>query len=110
MHEQGEILIVPFPFSDLSSIKRRPVLVLSKKSYNSSSDDIMTCGITSNIKDSKHAILIENSDLEHGQIPIASRIKVDKLFTLDKNIVEKSVGRINKETFDKVKKEFFNLL
>jgi mRNA interferase MazF len=110
MYEQGEIIIVPFPFSDLRSIKRRPVLVLSKKSDNETFDDIITCGITSNMKDSKYSVLIENRNLDKGQIPTKSKIKVDKLFTLDKRIVEKSVGMINKETFNKVKKEFLNLL
>ena len=109
-YEQGEIVIVPFPFSHLSSIKKRPVLVLSKKSDNLSSEDIITCGITSSIKDSKYSVLIENKDLDNGQIPSKSRIKVDKLFTLDKRIIEKSVGRVNKKTFDLVKKEFFELL
>ena len=110
MYEQGEIIVVPFPFSDLSSIKRRPVLVLSKKSDNLISDDIITCGITSNVKDSRYSVLIENENLDKGQIPAKSRIKVNKLFTIDKRIVEKSVGRINKKTFNTVKKEFFNLL
>ncbi len=110
MYEQGEIIIVPFPFSDLSSVKKRPVLVLSKQIDNNTSDDIITCGITSNIKDSKYSIFIENKDLDKGQIPTKSRIKVDKLFTLNKRIVEKSVGRINKKTFNEVKKEFFKLI
>ncbi len=110
MYEQGEIVVVPFPFSDLSSIKRRPVLVLSKKSDNLISEDMITCGITSNIKDSRYSVLIGNESLDKGQIPAKSRIKVNKLFTIDKRIVEKSVGRINKKTFNTVKKEFFNLL
>ncbi len=110
MYEQGEIVIVPFPFSDLRSVKKRPVLVLSKKEDNMVSDDIITCGITSNIKESKYSVLIENKNLDRGQIPMKSRIKVNKLFTLDKRIVEKSVGKINKETFIRVKKEFLNLL
>jgi len=44
MYEQGDVLIVPFPFTDLSAIKQRPVLVLSKKEYNKKTDDIITCG------------------------------------------------------------------
>ena len=109
-YEQGEILLVPFTFSDLSSIKKRPVLVLSKKQDNLQCEDIVTCGITSNIKDSKHSVLIDNKKLINGQIPSISRIKVDKLFTLSKEIIIKKVARINKETFEEVKKEFCNLL
>ena len=110
MYEQGEILIVPFPFSDLSSIKQRPVLVLSNKIDNETSNDIITCGITSFLKETKHSVLIDNSCLETGQIPVASRIKIDKLFTLDKNIIKKRIAKLNKNTLEKVKKEFFKLV
>lgn len=107
---QGDILIVPFPFSDLTSVRQRPVLVLSKKEYNEKCEDIITCGITSNIKDSKYSVLIDNSELIEGNIPVKSRIKVDKLFTLEQDIIIKKIGRVNKETFSKVKKEFVNLV
>lgn len=110
MYEQGEILIVPFPFSDLSSIKQRPVLVLSKKIDNISSNDLITCGITSFLKETKYSLLIDNNNLEKGQIPVTSRIKIDKLFTLDKNIIKKKIAKLNKNTFEQVKKEFLKLV
>lgn len=110
MYEQGEIIVVPFPFSDLSSIKQRPVLILSKNSDNEASDDIITCGITSNLKNAKYSVLIANEDLEEGEIPTKSRVKVDKLFTLDKSIIKKKVAKLNKEIFNKVKEEFFKLI
>ena len=110
MYKQGEIVVVPFPFSDLSSIKQRPVLVLSKDNYNNNSDDIITCGITSNLKDLKYSVLIENKNLFEGEIPKSSRIKVDKLFTISQSIIKKKVGRLNKETFDRVKFEFYKLI
>jgi len=110
MYKQGEIVIVPFPFSNLSSIKQRPVIVLSKNMDNETVEDIITCGITSNIKDSKYSVLIENRNLVEGKIPKLSRVKVDKLFTISQDIVKKKVGRINKETFEKVKSEFVKLV
>jgi len=107
---QGDIVLVPFPFSDLTRIRQRPVLVLSKLAYLKECEDVLTCGITSNLKDSNYSILIDNSNLGEGSIPIKSRIKIDKLFTLEQSIIIKKLGRINKETFEKVKKEFFSLV
>tara|TARA_Y100000310_G_scaffold328062_1_gene395483 strand:- start:26859 stop:27194 length:336 start_codon:yes stop_codon:yes gene_type:complete len=109
-YEQGEIVIVPFPFSDLSNIKNRPVLVISKNQDNDSVEDIITCGITSHLKNTKYSLFIDNNDLEEGEIPSKSRIKIDKLFTIKKNIIQKKVAKINKETLKKVKKEFFKLI
>jgi mRNA interferase MazF len=43
-YEQGDIVVVPFPFTDLSEVKQRPVLILSKKN---ASLYVITCGITS---------------------------------------------------------------
>src|SRR3989338_8723321 len=105
MFEQGEIIVVPFPFSDLSSIKQRPVLVLSKDNYNNNSDDIITCGITSNLKDTLYSILIDNNNLEKGSLPKQSRIKIDKLFTIEKNIVKKKIGKLNNITMEKLLKK-----
>lgn len=110
MYKQGEIVIVPFPFSDLSSVKQRPVLILSKNTDNETAEDVITCGVTSNIKDSKYSVLFENKNLIEGEIPKPSRVKVDKLFTISQNIIKKKVGRINKETFEKVKSEFIRLI
>jgi len=108
--KQGEILIVPFPFSNLSNVRQRPVLVLSTFEYNMFSEDVITCGITSNLKDAQCSVLIDNDGLLEGKIPVKSRIKVDKLFTLDKNIIRKKIGRVNKEIFEKVRKEFVGLV
>jgi len=109
-YKQGEILIVPFPFSDLSSVRQRPVLLLSKNVDNEQSDDIITCGITSNLKNTGYSVVIDDASLEKGKIPKRSRIKVDKLFTLDKKIVKKSIARVNKETFEIVRNEFRKLV
>ena len=47
MHNPGEILLVPIPFTDLSSNKRRPVLVLSNQEYNIQTEDLIVTAITS---------------------------------------------------------------
>jgi len=109
-YNQGEILLVPFPFSDLSEIRKRPVLVLSKNLENKKSEDLIVCGITSNLKERKNSVFIDNLNLVEGEIPIKSVIKVDKLFSLDKSIILKKLAKLNLKTFDRVKKEFYSLV
>ena len=109
-YSQGDIILVPFPFTNLMAVKRRPVLILSKGEYNSKADDVITCGITSNINDSNHSVIIDNTDLIEGSIPLQSRIKVDKLFTLEQSIVIKKLGKVNTNIFESVKKELHKLI
>ena len=108
--KQGDILIVPFPFSNLRGLQQRPVLVISNNEYNRDCEDIITCGITSNLKNVQCSILLDNPNLLEGRIPAKSRIKVDKLFTLEKSIIKKKIAKVNDECMTKIKKEFVNLI
>ena len=108
-YEQGEIVLIPYPFSDLSAIKQRPVLILSNNIYNSKTEDIVVCGITSNIKDSEYSVLLENKNLVNGNLPIKSRIKADKLFTLKNSLIKKRIGKVEQEILEKVNNEISKL-
>ena len=110
MFEQGDIVVVPFPFTDLSATKQRPALVISKTEYNSRTEDVITCGITSNLQNSDYSVIIDNSSLAEGTIPTKSRIKVDKLFTISKLLVKKKVAKLREEEFSKVKAELHKLI
>jgi len=107
--KQGEIVLIPFPFSDLSSVKQRPVLIISSTNYNNKAEDVVTCGITSNLKDSEYSMLIESRDLIEGSLPVKSRIKVDKIFTLKQSLIKKKIGRVNKKLFTQLRKEILKL-
>ena len=108
--KQGDILIVPFPFSDLRGLRQRPVLVISRNEYNNNCEDIITCGITSNLKDTQCSILLDNTNLVEGEIPVKSRIKIDKLFTLEKTIVKKKIARVSNDCMTMVKQKFIGLV
>ena len=110
MYEQGEIVLAPFPFTDLTTIKQRPLLVISNNDYNGKTSDLVTCDITSNPKDTDFSVLINNKDLIIGQIPVESRIKVDKLFTLSQSIIKKKISKVKESIFNEVKKEFLKIL
>ncbi len=107
---RGDIILVPVPFTDLSESKQRPALIISNDDHNSNVEDVVVCGITSNIRDEDYSIVIDQKDMSEGIMPVLSRIKVDKLFTLNKKIVLRRLGRVNKELLEAVKKEFLRLV
>ncbi|MCL2016202.1 MAG: type II toxin-antitoxin system PemK/MazF family toxin [Defluviitaleaceae bacterium] len=75
MYKQGDILLIPLPFADLSSQKQRPVLVISKNSYNDIADDIIVMAVTS-VADSKpYSVPFTNEDMANGKRRAKSAIK-----------------------------------
>ncbi len=48
MPKQGDIVLIPIPFTDLSSHKRRPVIVISNDDYNQRAPDVIVVAMTSN--------------------------------------------------------------
>lgn len=100
--EQKEVVLVPFPYSDLSAIKRRPVLVISNSEYNSNFNDVIVCVITSNTNLDEYSVSLNNNDLEIGVLPESSAIKVHKLFTIEKSKIIRKFSKINDDCFNKV--------
>jgi mRNA interferase MazF len=96
---KGEVVVLPFPFSDLSGSKLRPALVLA----DLSGDDIILCQITSQMSARDgHAISLEAKDFQKGNLKVSSNIRPNRIFTADKNIIKKSVGVVERDVFEKV--------
>ncbi len=102
MYNQGDVIIVPFPFTDLTGVKQRPALIISNKEYIRNSPDVIICGITSNLKDLEYSVLLEKRDLNSGFIILKSLIKVDKLTSVDKNIIRKKIATIKQSKLQEV--------
>lgn len=108
--EQRDIVLIPVPFSDLTSVKHRPVLVLSTTTYNRRSDDVVVAAISSNITHKRHAIRITTADLEQGVLKRTSIIRGDKIYTLSKSIILKRFGKLSAATFHSVLSEIDKVL
>lgn len=109
MYKQGNILLIPFPFSDLSSTKKRPVLVLSNADYNQSHKDIVVAAITSNVTERDYLVLITTGDLDEGQLRVESGVRADKIYTFSQQIVVKKFGHIKPEKMNEVRDELNRL-
>ena len=95
---KGDVVVVPFPFSDLSQAKRRPALVVSELG----GDDLILCQITSQrIRDS-YAIPLEDKDFETGGLRQKSNIRPNRLFTADQHIVLYKAGHLRAEKLTEV--------
>ena len=87
---KGDVVIVPFPFTDLSGNKKRPAFVLA----DLPGDDIIVCQITSKAKSDSLALALEAGDFISGGLPVASFIRPNKIFTADKNIILSTAGHL----------------
>lgn len=110
MYKQREIILLPFPFSDLFSIKRRPVLVVSNDSYNRSFPDILVCVITSNLFIDNYSVLLTDEPIEVGILPEASVIKCHKLFKIDQSKILKRFSILRESKFEEVIKVLDKLI
>ena len=87
---KGDVVVVPFPFSDLTRSKRRPALVLTELT----GDDLILCQITSqNIRDVYSIDLCDN-DFESGGLNKPSNVRPNRLFTADRQIVLYKAGHL----------------
>ena len=101
--EQGDIVLIPGPFTDLSSRKRRPVIVVSNDAYNRKSPDIVVVAMTSVLTPVDYSFVISGSDLVRGQLNHPGKVRVDKLYTLSQSIVVKIFGRVSSDVMEKIR-------
>ena len=103
---RGDIVVIPFPFSDLSGNKRRPALVLT----DLPGEDIILCQITSKQSRNNYAVAINSSDFLAGSLPVDSNIRPARIFTADKSIIIRKAGTIKPAIATKVSKILIELL
>ena len=87
---KGDIVVVPFPFSDLSNYKKRPALVIATLK----GDDLILCQITSQSISDEYAMLLSSEDLVSGNLKRKSNIRPNRIFTADGNIILYKVGNL----------------
>ncbi len=110
MPEQGDIVLISIPFTDLSAQKRRPVIVVSNDDYNRQGLDIVVVAMTSNPIAGRYTFTISSSNLESGKLNRPGQVRVDKLYTLSQSIAVKTFGRVDVATLDYIRGLLRNLV
>jgi len=94
----GSVVLVPFPFSDLSESKLRPAVVLAEISRN----DFVFCQATSNPHADPIAIEITEDNFASGSLERISYARSGKLFTANLQLFEDTAGLLTSETREQI--------
>jgi mRNA interferase MazF len=103
---KGDVVVVPFPFSDLTKAKRRPALVIAELE----GDDLILCQITSQSIRDRYAVLIDENDFETGTLRRRSNVRPNRIFTADRHIILYRVGHLNSEKINQIIERIVSIL
>lgn len=90
---RGDVVVVPFPFSDLTQTKRRPALVLN----DLPGEDLILCQITSQTVRNAAALSIDLTDFQQGSLNKLSNVRPDRLFTANQGLILYKAGSLKAE-------------
>jgi mRNA interferase MazF len=101
---KGKIVLLPFPFTDLKTTKRRPALVILERP-----NDVVVAFISSTIPKQKEQFQIiinkEDKDFFLTGLKVSSAIYLDKIATISKNLIIGELGQIGKVLKHKINKK-----
>ena len=106
MKQAGQIVLTPFPYTDLSAAKLRPVLML--RSASARYNDWLVCMVSSQIEqceeDLDEIIHPEDGDFAAAGLKAASIFRLSRLAVLDEKLMVGSIGSIGDERLGRIRK------
>jgi len=109
MPKQGEIVLIPVPFSDLSANKRRPVIVISNDEYHRTYADMVVVALTSNPDRTAFGFVIDTPDLVDGVLNRPSTVRADKIFAIAQNLAIKRFGSVDRSVVERIRESLLRL-
>jgi len=105
-YKKWDIILVPFPFTNLKTTKKRPVLIISPDKYNEKFN-IVIAFITSKLDLEYRLGDYKIQEWEKSNLPKPSMIRM-KFATIDKSIILKKIGRLSEKDVNEFKKLLIN--
>ena len=113
IYDQGDVVLVHFPFTDLTAIKQRPALVISARWFNEKPDgDCILAAITSVIPQrlARDETRIPDDALKSAGLVKPSIVRAGKLFTLNQSLVQRRLGHLPPETLQPALNKFADII
>jgi len=98
-YRQGDIVLLPYPYTDLSNTKQRPVVIISRNSINK--QIFIVAKITSVIRTDEFSFLIKPTDIDTN-LKYESEVRTNELFTVHSSLIIKKFSSFKKETLKKL--------
>jgi len=95
----GEVVVFPFPKTDLRSGRRRPALVVA----DLVGDDLVLCQITRKARSDGYSTPLVLADFERGRLAVDSFIRSNRLFTVEQSVILYAAGKIKDAKLQEVK-------
>ena len=102
----GQVVLLPFPFSDLTGAKLRPAVLLA----DAGRGDWIACQITSNPYADPRAIGLEDDAFEDGGLERASYVRPGKLFTANAQLISSVRGTLRRDVFAELREAVVGLI
>lgn len=103
---KGDVVVVPFPFSNLEQSKRRPALVLTELE----GEDRILCQITSQRTRDRHAVPLSDDDFASGSLKQPSNIRPNRLFTAEERLILYRAGHLQRTKLDEAMHRLIDIL
>jgi len=110
MPKQGDLVLIPVPFTDLTSQKRRPVIVISNEAHHQLNGDVVVVAMTSNPTQTPYSFTLNSNDLVTGSLNRPGTVRVDKLYTLASSLIVKTFAQVNDATLNRVRALLMELM
>jgi mRNA interferase MazF len=95
---KGDIVVLPFPFADLTETKRRPAMIVARADANV----VILCQVTSQIVNDPDAIQLDLSDFESGSLKKRSYVRPTRIFSADERVIFYQAGHLKAEKTSQV--------
>lgn len=92
----GDIVVLPFPQTNLQQGKRRPALVV----VDLQGDDLILCQITSQLHRDLYSISLDKDDFQSGQLNVRSYVRPNRLFTVEQSVILYTAARVTDAKLD----------
>jgi mRNA interferase MazF len=110
MYKQRDIIMIPFPYTDLTETKQRPAIIVSNNNYNDTLDDVIVCAVTSKFQRDEFCIELLDTNLDYGKLPEVSFVKAHKLLTIHKSKIIKKYSRVKEDYFSTIQDRIADLI